>query len=118
MFDRIKTLLERWHEIREVEALSDRDIADLGLSRDQLTNFVRMPLDIEDRVAHMAAVFGLSEDEVKANHAQWLDLLENCGGCTDREACAHVLARGDGAHPEDCGFCRNRASFTVLALPA
>ncbi len=117
MFDRIKTLLERWHEIREVEALSDRDISDLGVTRDQLAHFVRMPADVEDRVTHMAAIFGLSEDEVKANHAQWVELLEVCGGCTDRVACAHVLARGEEAHPDDCSFCRNRATFAALALP-
>lgn len=115
MFDRIKTLLERWHEIREVAALSDRDIADLGMTRDQLAHFVRMPADVEDRVAHMAAIFGLSEGEVKANHAQWLDLLEVCGGCTDRVSCAHVLAKGAEAHSADCGFCHNRASFEALA---
>jgi len=118
MFDRIKTLLERWHEIREVEALSDRDISDLGLTRDQLAHFVRMPADVEDRVTHMAAVFGLSADEVKASHAQWVELLEVCGSCTHREACAHQLAKGSEAHPADCGFCRNRATFAALALPA
>ena len=32
MFDRIKTLLQRWHEIQEVEALSQTDLQDLGLS--------------------------------------------------------------------------------------
>lgn len=118
MFDRIKTLLDRWHEIREVEALSDRDIADLGLTRDQLAHFVRMPADVEDRVTHMAAVFGLSAEAIRENHAQWVDLLEVCGGCTDRAACAHVLQKGDGAHPADCGFCRNRATFQALAVPA
>ena len=118
MFDRIKTLLERWHEIREVETMSDRDIEDLGLTRDQLAHFVRMPSDIEDRVTHMAAVFGLSEVEVSANHAQWVELLEVCGGCTDRVACAHVLAKGADAHPADCSFCRNRASFEALTHPA
>lgn len=115
MFDRIKTLLARWHEIREVEALSDRDIADLGLTRDQLAHFVRMPADVEERVTHMAAVFGLSEDEVKASHAQWVELLEVCSGCTDRATCSHVLAKGAAAQPSDCGFCLNRATFDTLA---
>lgn len=67
MFNRIKTLIQRWNEVRAVSAFSDRDLADLGLSRAQLEAFVRMPDDVPDRVLAMAATFGLSETEVKAN---------------------------------------------------
>lgn len=115
MFDRIKALIQRWNEVREVEALSDRDLSDLGMSRAQVEAFVRMPHDVPDRVLAMAQIFGLSEAEVMADHGEWLELLSTCGGCRDRAACAMVLERGDLARPQDCSFCLNAHQFEAKA---
>ena len=115
MFNRIKALLDRWQDVREVSALSDRDLDDLGMSRAQVEAFVRMPHDVPDRVIAMARIFGLDEVEVKANHAEWLDLLEVCGTCHDRGACKLVLERGDLSRPQDCGFCLNAPAFDAKA---
>lgn len=118
MFDRIKALVQRWNEVREVSALTDRDLSDLGMSRAQVEAFVRMPQDVPDRVVAMAQIFGLSEADIKANHAEWLDLLETCGSCHDRDACAVVLDRADLSHPCDCGFCLNADCFTAKSRAA
>ncbi|MEZ5797948.1 MAG: DUF6455 family protein [Paracoccaceae bacterium] len=115
MFDRIKTLLSRWHEIKEVEALSDRDLADLGLSRDQLRDFIAMPHDVADRVAAMGRIFGLSEATLQRDHAQWVDILSTCGHCADRGACALVLSKGQLSRPADATFCPNHDTFTGLS---
>ena len=115
MFNRIKTLIDRWNEVREVGALSDRDLDDLGMSRSQVEAFVRMPHDVPDRVVAMARIFGLDEAEVKANHAEWLELLETCGSCHDREACKLALDRGDLSRPQDCAFCLNAHAFDAKA---
>lgn len=115
MFNRVKALLHRWSEIKEVSALTDRDLSDLGLSRAQVLAFVQMPSDISDRVAAMGAIFGIPEADLKRDHALWVDLLETCGPCTNRAACSSVLAKGDQSHPADCGFCLNRASFAAMA---
>ncbi len=115
MFERIKTLIERWNEVREVNALTDRDLDDLGMSRAQVEAFVRMPYDVPDRVVAMAHIFGLSEEEVKADHAEWLELLETCGTCQDRGACKLVLERGDLSRPHECTFCLNAHQFEAKA---
>jgi hypothetical protein len=115
MFDRIRALIVRWHELKEIEALSERDLDDLGMTRDQVRAFAAMPPDVPDRVAAMGAIFGLNPAELKANHALWLDLLETCGGCGDRGACGLVLAKGDLGRAADCSFCRNRVTFEGLA---
>ncbi len=115
MFDRIKTLIERWNEVREVEALSQRDLADLGMSRSQVEAFVRMPHDVPDRVVAMARIFGLDENDVKANHAEWLELLQTCGTCKERGACSFVLDRSHLSHPQDCSFCLNAHRFDEKA---
>ncbi|MCF8511141.1 MAG: DUF1127 domain-containing protein [Rhodobacteraceae bacterium] len=111
MFNRIKSLIAHWNEVREVNALTDRDLADLGLSRAQVEAFVHMPHDVPDRVMAMSAIFGLGETEVKANHAAWLELLETCGTCHNRGACALVLERGELSRPQDCSFCLNAHQF-------
>lgn len=115
MFDRLKTLILRWQEVREVSARTDRELDDLGMSRAQIEAFVRMPRDVPHRVLAMAAIFGLSETEVKARRAEWLELVEACGACHDRGACALVLERGEVSRPQDCGFCLNAHRFEVPA---
>lgn len=115
MFERIKALIDRWNEVREVSALTDRDLDDLGMSRAQVEAFVRMPHDVADRVVAMARIFGLSEAEVKADHAEWLELLETCGTCHDRGACKLVLERGELSRPQECSFCLNSHQFEAKA---
>ena len=114
MFERLRAMLHHHAEAAEIDALTDRDLDDLGMTRDQLRAFLRMPKDIGQRVTAMAAIFGVSEVELKRDHSQWLDLLTVCGHCADRAACASELAKGEAAHAADCGFCGNRESFGDL----
>jgi uncharacterized protein YjiS (DUF1127 family) len=113
MFERIKALVEKWRDLKEVDGLTDRDLDDLGMSRDQVQRFVRMPTDIADRVGHMAAIFGLDAADLQRNQQAYIDLLETCGTCTARAACSRVLDMGAAAKPEDCSFCRNAANFAA-----
>ncbi len=111
MFDSIKTLVQRWRDLKEVASLTDRDLADLGMGRDQVEAFVRMPHDVPDRVAAMAEIFGLSQDQIKADHDSYVDLLYTCGQCKDRNACRLVLKRGELSRPADAEFCLNKTAF-------
>lgn len=115
MFDRIRLLIDRLHEVQEVASLTDRDLADLGMSRDQIMAFLRMPRDIGDRVTAMGAIFGLGEGDLKRDHALWVALLDTCGHCSDRAACARLLGSAGPAGPEAAGFCANTGSFRDLA---
>lgn len=118
MFDRIRALIHHLHDVQEVNALSDRDLDDLGMSRDQVLAFLQMPHDINERVTAMGAVFGLSQAELKRDHALWVDVLTTCGHCADRGACSKLLAKGDQARPSEAAFCGNRETFADLASPA
>ena len=115
MFQRIKALVDHWHQLNEVESMTDRDLDDLGMTRDQVEAFVRMPPDVPDRVAAMAAIFGLTETQIKADHDAYVDLLQTCGHCRERGACALVLERGDLSRPADAGFCKNKFAFANQA---
>ena len=116
MFDRIRTLIDRLHEVQEVNSLSDRDLDDLGMTREQILGFLKMPRDISERVTAMGKIFGVSDLELKRDHSQWVDLLTVCGHCADRAACAHVLAKGASAQSSEAVFCGNRKSFTDLSV--
>jgi Family of unknown function (DUF6455) len=118
MLERIRTLLDHLREVKEANALSDRDLDDLGMSRAQLLDFIDMPRDISDRVSAMAAIFGVPEADLKRNHAEWLDLLTTCGKCHERSVCAHALAHASEIAPSDCGFCGNHAAFEAHATRA
>lgn len=118
MFDRIKTLLQRRQEIKEINALTDRELDDLGLTRDQAIAFVKMPHDVAERVAAMGRIFGIPEHDLQRDHAQWVALLSTCGHCADRGACALVLEKGELSRPVDAGFCLNHDSFVALAPKA
>ena len=111
MFDRLKTLIQHLEEAQEVDALTERDLLNLGVSRDQLVDFLRMPTDVSDRVTAMGAILGLSEAGLKRDHAQWIDLLYVCGHCADRGAGAKVPARGTKADPAGIDFCGNHEAL-------
>jgi len=115
MLDRIRALLDRWHQLKTIESLTDRDLDDLGMTRSQIEAFVTMPADVPGRVARMAAIFGIPEAELKANHADYLELLGTCAHCRDRAACALVLHKGEIAAPKDATFCPNAPIYAGRA---
>ncbi|MEF3048145.1 DUF6455 family protein [Pseudotabrizicola sp. L79] len=113
MLHAIKALISRRRQEKAVEALSAADLADLGMTRDTVLHFLRMPADAPDRVLAMGRVFGLSEGGLKQNRSDWLDMVETCAACPDRAACALVLSKGALANPRDAAFCPNTARFTA-----
>ena len=114
MLTRLRALLDRWHQLKTIEALTDRDLDDLGMTRAQVLAFVTMPADVPDRVARMAAIFGIPEADLKANHADYLELLGTCAYCPDRAACTTLLHKPD-AQPKDASFCPNAPIYADRA---
>ncbi len=111
MFERLKRLWARSGEADALAALSDRDLADLGLGRDQALNLMRLPDDVPGRVAAMGAIFGLSEAELTRDRGQWEDLLHTCAACRATGPCRRFLDRGAAADPAEADFCPNAAAF-------
>lgn len=115
MLKRIRALAGRAQGLRQVASLSDRALADAGLSRDQAEAFVSMPRDVPERVAAMARLFGLGAGEVMADRASHIQLLLTCAECLDRAACRQVLDRGPLSRPRDADFCLNKRRFARRA---
>lgn len=118
MLDRIFAFLDRWRQLQSVEAFTDRDLADLGLSRDQVRAFLSMPADVTDRVGHMARIFNVPDMALRASHADYLHLLETCAECRDRASCSLALSKGDITRPADAAFCPNAPVFAARSAAA
>jgi len=107
MLTRIRRLFGRWQQLGCAQALTDRELHDLGMTRAQIMSFVTMPAEVPDRLGRMAALFGIPEDELQSNRAEYLELLQTCACCSVSGPCARLLARGPDALTEHAGFCPN-----------
>ncbi len=115
VFERLRMMFDLWRDQREIDALSDREVEDLGLTRDQLRAFARVPMDVPERLVAMAAIFGQTEADVKRNYADYLELLEVCVRCGARQQCVETLDDFATARPDACGFCPNAGSYQRMA---
>jgi|APEBP8051073178_1049388.scaffolds.fasta_scaffold00002_536 hypothetical protein len=116
MLNRLRALLARWHELNELDHLTDRDLDDLGLTRQQVTEFARLPADVPARMAGIARIFGLTPEDIARDNAAYVELAETCGSCGARRQCARTLAAAPGQiTPADVGFCANARSYAFLA---
>ena len=112
--ERIRRLFERHRDLTEVAELSDRELADLGVSRDQAVQLAALPDDVAGRISAMGRIFGLSEAELNRDRAVWLELLAVCNSCRELRACRRLLSRADAATPEDAAFCPNWKQFSKI----
>ncbi len=112
--NRLRQIFQHWHEMREVNAMSDLDLADLGLTRDQLAAFVMMPPEVDERLGQMATVFGVDIAAIRQHYADYLDLLQTCESCGAVSACQKALAT-PGITAESCSFCPNAPAYREAA---
>lgn len=118
MFERIRKVFDRWHALEELAQMSDHDLADLGVSRDQALTLATMPTDVPDRLRAMATIFGLSETDLHRDHATWLEITETCAKCGARPACKRNLVReavfAGSVLQDEVSFCPNAQSYKGL----
>lgn len=100
---------------REIAALSDREVHDLGMDRSELLAMAQVPRKLRERMETMALVFGVDPSEVYASRGRNVDLVKTCSQCTDLERCAAELSSPANTGPERCDFCPNSAAFREIA---
>ncbi|MFT4151473.1 MAG: DUF1127 domain-containing protein [Paracoccaceae bacterium] len=118
MLERIKSALRRHEALIEVERMSAHELDDLGMSRDEVAAFIRLPEDAAIRLETMAGIFGVAERALRARPSDHLSMLRTCAGCRDRAACGEALGRGELQRPSDCGFCPNAAQLEQHGIAA
>lgn len=99
---------------REIAALSDREISDLGMDRSELLAMAQVPRKLRERMETMALVFGIDPSEVYATRGRNIDLVKTCNQCTELARCAAELSNPANTGPERCGFCPNSAAFREI----
>ncbi|MBN8290736.1 hypothetical protein JI664_02045 [Rhodobacter sp. NTK016B] len=105
-------------DLHDIKAMSDADLADMGVTRTEALQLAALPDDVPARVTEMARLFGLTSSELMADRRVWHEVLGRCNGCTDLGTCHRFMAREDHDEPVDTAtltFCANRAAFDELA---
>jgi len=118
MMERFLRLFRLSRDLHDLEALSDADFVDLGVSRSEALQLASLPDEVPVRVTEMAKVFGLDATALLADRRVWNEILHSCNNCDDLGTCRRFLARDAGdeaANPADVDFCPNRETFTALA---
>ena len=114
MMERFRALFRRSRDQHDLMAMSDRELADLGVSRAQALALSRLPDDVPGREQAMGRIFGLSEAELSENREVWHELLQSCNHCAALPQCARYMA-GPSQLRHETGFCPNHGQFGVLA---
>lgn len=119
MMDRFFRLFRVSRDINDIMAMSERDLADLGVSRTEAMELAALPDEVPARVREMAKVYGLSADELLADRRLWHELLHGCNHCADVAACDRFLSRPAKDEPVDAAtltFCPNRERFATASV--
>lgn len=106
---------DRRRQAAEIQTMDRRELADIGLGREELLGFLRFPRDLNDRMRRMAAVFGADFARVERVRGLYTEAAHACGTCVQRDACARELWAEAGTSPERCSFCPNAATYARLA---
>lgn len=110
----LKNIARRHRDLREIAALGDRDLADLGLTRDQARHLAAMPDDVPGRVEAMARVFGVDADTLHRERDSWTEMLETCAECGALPACKRLMDAPTQSEEAAARICPNAAGFAVL----
>ncbi len=98
----------------EIEAMSDVEVADIGLDRSDLYNFAAARPQMRMQMLRMAEQFGLSEEDVTRPRWRALECVHKCRTCSQPEACFRYLAgMGDGSFGQ--ADCPNAESYSEIA---
>ena len=115
MFAKLMDRMARRKRLSTAQNMTDRDLSDLGVTRAQLLNFVKMPDDVLDRMGKMADVFGADLRKIQNHRESYLDAVEACHSCDAQKICRKTLAAQGPNRPksEDIDFCPNAALYAA-----
>ncbi len=115
MMERILRLIRLSRDRHDIDAMSDAELADLGVSRAEALSLAALPDEVPARVTAMARIFGVAEAALLADRGLWHEVLNRCQHCDDLAACHRFMAREAPADKDDVSFCPNRATFEALS---
>ena len=75
-------------------APTDRELADMGLSRTDYTRLITSKDGTRQRMETLAARFGVTPQMIDADRGLALELAETCGHCQSSRACQNAIDLG------------------------
>jgi uncharacterized protein YjiS (DUF1127 family) len=113
LHDRIQSWRDRREREREIARLTPQDIADLGLSRQDVLALARMPAEQVARMEEMARLHGVDPESLDAHRDLRIAVALTCAQCGENSRCRRAIE--DGLLAEEAGFCPNHETYRTLA---
>jgi uncharacterized protein YjiS (DUF1127 family) len=114
-----RVITERFHQneaLRELAALTDRQLEDIGLQRRDLVLAVAGAAEAPERVGMMASRLGVQAESLEKRRPLVNEMVKRCAVCRAKVLCAWWLAEG-GAEDAYREFCPNAGAFVELSRP-
>ncbi|WP_343080941.1 DUF6455 family protein [Ostreiculturibacter nitratireducens] len=111
MFERFKQHLRALHE---VDALSQRDLDEIGMSKGDLRAVLTTGPEVLARMEKMAALHGLSHRALTENRSDYVGFVAECRHCGAVRTCEKALANASVTAAETA-FCPNAAAYDAMA---
>jgi uncharacterized protein YjiS (DUF1127 family) len=110
-----ETLVQRQALERELSALDDRQLSDLGITREQIPVVVGAHPQSTELLTRMLARLGITEEAIAANPGLRARLEHTCSFCFVRTECKRYLRLPVDRSPEGYrAFCPNAAELDKL----
>lgn len=112
-----RLMAEKFHQgqaFRDLADLTDRQLEDIGLQRDELVLAVAGAAEAPERVGMMASKLGISAETMEHRRALLNGMVKRCAVCRNKVLCAWWLAEG-GAQDAYREFCPNAGAFVELS---
>jgi hypothetical protein len=114
MFNRLKSAVRRHRDLHIIEALSPRELDDIGLSRPALRAVVSADDQVIGRQQEMATRHGLTVDMLQDHRPDLAQAIGRCADCGATGQCARYLA-SDAPASDSASFCPNHDLYDRLA---
>ena len=114
MLEALKEKLQRRRDLREIAAMSDSDLDDIGLSRGELSDLVETDGAVIARQMEMAWRHGVTNNVFGIARHDYAQIVQRCRDCGATGDCAKYLA--DPTRPaSEATFCPNADAYRELA---
>ncbi|MCL7466149.1 DUF6455 family protein [Phaeovulum sp. NW3] len=114
MFERIKKWQEKTRDLAEIRMISDVDLNDMGVSRNELRSIVGFGAEVDTRQMAMAERHGLDSYCLRRHPQDLIASNKACAECGHVEECASYLA-SDVPAEASARFCPNYELYQQLA---
>ncbi len=114
MFDFFRRSPAQRRAIEELRHVTEAELNDIGCDRAALTHLVSATPEINDRMVKMAALQGVSREELQNHRAELESYVSACERCGATGACKRTLA-DPNARAEEVDFCPNADAYREIA---